>query len=770
MSSKVISRTRLRTSAALLSIALGLAACGGGGDGNGNGSAGAPLQAAAIITQPAPQSADAGTRATFSVNATGSGLSYQWKRDGKDIAGASAASYTLNDVQPADDGAVFTVEVKNAAGSVVSAAAALHVTVPKGLSVLAGRPGGAGNLDGKDARFDFHAAIAVNPAGVLYMAVPGYVGGRLRTVDLATGTAATLTTYPRDTLPLALAFDAAGNRYEMTPWAIYKTTAAGVRSLLAGSTSRNSYAVDGTGTAASFEFLEDMTIDGAGNLYAADAGSHKIRKIDPDGVVTTLAGTGRSWDAVDGVRGLGTFWHPAKVAADRSGNVYVLDRGDTMHPTLLRKVTAEGAVITLALHASDELDRANPFGDGGGALATDAAGNVYVTDASKGCRVRRVAPDGAVTTLAGSAGATGNVDGKAEAARFCSFLGPLMETLTADRAGNLVLLDTTNFTVRRITPAGEVATVAGLALEHGDEDGAGRAARFALKNTGDLAPSEFLMPSYTMVADAQGNVYVGEGDRIRKVTPAGVVSTLKAAAGIGASPHYYPGGLAWGGDALVVANNVISRVDAGGVARFVAGQPGSGRGATDGKGADAIFESPYDLVVDGLGNIYLQDVAFIGGSSSNRRTVRRKIAPDGTVTTMPAPVGEIPIAAWHADKDGILWAANIDGTVLKIGQDGKSGFVRGAMHQQPTAIARDAAGNLYLATMESTGAGEYLGTSFLVRKIAPDGTESVVAGTEGSYGVRLGPSSSLSRVDAMAVGLDGTLYLMTENAVLRLKQ
>lgn len=117
----------LRASSILLAAALALTACGGGG-----GIPAAPppqaVQLAAITAQPASQNVVAGQSVTFTVSASGDGLSYQWQRDGKDIAGATGAGYTLANVQALDDGASFTVVVKNAGGSVSSAAAMLKVT------------------------------------------------------------------------------------------------------------------------------------------------------------------------------------------------------------------------------------------------------------------------------------------------------------------------------------------------------------------------------------------------------------------------------------------------------------------------------------------------------------------------------------------------------------------------------------------------------------------------------------------------------------------
>jgi sugar lactone lactonase YvrE len=785
MSMNPIPRPPLRIAAVLLSIAFALAACGGGGGGaNGTGaSAGvpapAPIQVPAIVTQPAPQSATVGGAVTFAVGATGADLTYQWRRDGKDIAGATAAGYTLTSVQSADDGAVFTVAVKNGAGSVVSTGAALQVAVPKGLSLLAGQMGGIGNLDGQNGRLVYPTGVAVGPGGLLYLtdgAASTQGPGKLRTLDPATGTLATVRSfpaavYPATSFPWRVAFDAAGNRYELTGSAIYKTTVAGVRSLLAGSDTFDSHAVDGVGDAARFYLATDLALDSAGNLYVTDANAATIRKIDPAGKVVTLAGDGITTSR-DGRGNQASFWSPLRLAVDRAGNVFVVEA--SYEKGALRKVAPDGTVTTLTPKFADgtavQLRQDVLISE----IAVDAAGNLYVTDQHEGCRIVRIAPDGAATAIAGSATATGTADGKGDAARFCSATDRNIGNIVVDQAGDLIVLDSANGTVRRVTPTGEVTTVGGRAASGASLDGKGPAASFAFAQLPIPTRTRFTTGRYDLAADAQGNVYVGEGARIRKVSATGDTSTMTPAAGATAQAQYFARGMAYGGGALVVVDHVVSRVDANGTLHFLAGQPSGGRGRVDGKGAGARFANPYDLIADGLGNVYLRDVEYFGEIGAPG-VVERKIAPDGTVTTLepttlyaPTPYG----AVWHADRDGNVWTAYEDGQLVRMRPDGTRQTIRGPQADRGlrivTALTRDAAGNLYVAETTPAGldvAAEWHG----VRRIAPDGTETLVAGTNGTAGVRLGAPGSLGRVDALTAGPDGIVYVMTENAVLKLK-
>jgi len=289
---------------------------------------------------------------------------------------------------------------------------------------------------------------------------------------------------------------------------VRRITPTGVVTTVAGS--RKAGDADGTGTTASFHFPEGVALDSAGNVYVADYGNNQIRKITPAGVVTTLAGSGEQGDA-DGAGKAASFNAPESVTVDSAGNVYVADYGNNG----IRKITQAGVVTTLAgLGAPGDTDgagRAASF-NGPEGVAADSAGNVYVADYGNN-EVRRITPAGVVTTIAGS-GKEGNADGTGKAA---SFNGP--EGVAVDSAGNVYVADYGNNEIRKITPAGVVTTLAGSGAE-GNADGTGRAASF--DNPEGVA------------VDSAGNVYVGDefNNAIRKITPAGVVTTLA-----GSAPH-----------------------------------------------------------------------------------------------------------------------------------------------------------------------------------------------------------------------------------------
>ncbi|MDB5255533.1 MAG: hypothetical protein JWM14_228 [Chitinophagaceae bacterium] len=300
---------------------------------------------------------------------------------------------------------------------------------------------------------------------------------------------------------------------------------------------------NGTGTAATFSTPTGVTVDGSGNLYVADEQNAIIRKITPAGVVTTFAGSGVQATG-NGTGTSSSFVFPLGIAVDASGNVYIGDEG--AHN--VRKITAATVVTTLA--GSSTSGFVNATGTAASfhtpqGLAVDADGNVYVADAGNNC-IRKITSAGVVTTFAGSS-TSGHDDATGTAATFFS-----PSAVALDGSGNLYVADKTNNIIRKITSAGVVTTLAGTSGVTGSANGTGSAASF--NNPRGIA------------ADQSGNVYVSDtgNNLIRKITPAGVVTTL---AGSGSS------------------------------------------GSANGIGTAASFNSPTGITVDGSGHVYVADAS-----------------------------------------------------------------------------------------------------------------------------------------------------------------
>lgn len=263
-------------------------------------------------------------------------------------------------------------------------------------------------------------------------------------------------------------------------------------------------AVNGTAEKASFSNLMDVAADSAGNIYVADSRNNLIRKVSPDGVVTTLAGSGKQ-GSEDGKGISASFFFPAALTADANGVVYVADT----HNSLIRKISPDGTVITIAGRLTPEAAKYrdtvikldNPYG-----IAVDDKGNVFVADWERDM-IKKISPDGKMTAFAGN-GEKGAKDGQGAAATFY-----LPEGLALDHTGNLYVADCYNNMIRKITPDGLVSTFAGHALK-GAKDGKGKAASFSHPDG--------------LAVDHAGNVYVADvgNNKIRKITPDGVVTTI----------------------------------------------------------------------------------------------------------------------------------------------------------------------------------------------------------------------------------------------------
>ena len=293
---------------------------------------------------------------------------------------------------------------------------------------------------------------------------------------------------------------------------------------------------DGTGSSARFESPTATAMDSAGNIYTADTFGQTIRKITPDGTVSTVAGLAYHVGSTDGFGNVARFNFPWGLNIDGAGNLYI---ADTFNHTI-RKITPDGMVSTVAgvvgVRGSNDGPVLIARFDTPQGIAVDGAGNIYVADTFNQT-IRKITPSGMVTTLAGLAGSQGSTDGSGDAARFNSPFA-----LAVDGAGNLYLAERDNYIIRKITPAGLVSTFAGSALEFGHVDGPGETARFA-------APQG-------IAVDSAGNVYVADtySDSIRKITPGRMVTTLAGSQegsgtsdgdGIGSAARFaYPSGIA----------------------------------------------------------------------------------------------------------------------------------------------------------------------------------------------------------------------------------
>jgi sugar lactone lactonase YvrE len=347
---------------------------------------------------------------------------------------------------------------------------------------------------------------------------------------------------------------------------------------------------DATGAAAAFAYPGGVALDSAGNAYVADTSNHTIRKITPAGVVTTLAGLPGTPGTTDGSGAAARFNSPGGVAVDSSGNVYV---ADTSNHTI-RRITSAGLVTTFAGSGGT---RGSTDGPGNGArflypnaVAVDSSGNVYVADTNNHT-VRKITPTRVVSTLAGTAGSSGSTDATGAAARLNYPTG-----IALGAEGVLVVADQFNHTLRSVSGAGVVTTLAGAAGVAGSANGPALQARFNY-------------PAGVAV-DAAGRVYVADSlnHTIRRMEPDGTVLTI--------------GGLA------------------------------ETAGSTEGADGAARFSGPMALAVDAAGRLYVADqnnsrisrgtpaahppsasLTSLSGLGSTTVTLGGSVTPNGLTTT-----------------------------------------------------------------------------------------------------------------------------------------
>jgi sugar lactone lactonase YvrE len=284
----------------------------------------------------------------------------------------------------------------------------------------------------------------------------------------------------------------------------------------------------GPATAAQLRYPFHMVTDTAGNLFIADTGSNRIRKVTPAGVISTIAGIGSISIGSGGDGGPATSAElatPESVAVDAAGNVYIADYDNSR----VRKVTLNGTIQTVAGNGYWGFG-----GDGGPAtsariphpagIAVDTSGNLYIADESNN-RIRMVTPAGMISTVAGNGGYEyfGGDGGPATSAQLYHPRG-----VAVDPEGNLFISDSGNSRIRKVTPAGVISTVAGNGIEGYSGDG------------GPATAAQLKWPNGITV-DTAGNLFIADtrDHRIRKVTPAGVISTI---AGNGMAAYEGDGG------------------------------------------------------------------------------------------------------------------------------------------------------------------------------------------------------------------------------------
>jgi formylglycine-generating enzyme required for sulfatase activity/sugar lactone lactonase YvrE/methionine-rich copper-binding protein CopC len=367
------------------------------------------------------------------------------------------------------------------------------------VSTFAGASSGYINNTGTSARFKYPRALATDNNGNLYIADQGNYRIRKITSDAEVSTLAGKSSSGNtdDTgenasfnNPYGVALDAEGNVYvaDRSNHRIRKITPDGLVSHYAGSTSKVFDHVDGNSTSARFRSPNGVAVDAVGNVYVADTGNNNIRKIDINGNVTTIAGGNNPNPGSTDANGTSArFKTPTALVLDKSGNIYVCDTGNNK----IRKIDTSNNVTTIAGNTDNSSGRTDANGTGASfdsprGIALDAFGNLYVADMNNHS-IRKITPAGDVTTLAGD-GSTGSRNGSNTNAEFNFPRG-----IAIDNSNNLFVADQSNHKIRKIildyTLTGDSSGKVGdhdIVLQAIDGDGKTTQQNFTLNVSGTI--------------------------------------------------------------------------------------------------------------------------------------------------------------------------------------------------------------------------------------------------------------------------------------------
>jgi uncharacterized protein (TIGR03437 family) len=553
------------------------------------------------------------------------------------------------------------------------------------------------------------------------------------------------------------------------------------------------FAADGASAlAAVFSQTEGVAVDNSGAIYVADADGNRVRKITPDGRIQTIAGNGVAGFAGDsGPSNAALLSHPYGVAVDAQGNLYVADLGNAR----VRKISTDGTIRTVAGGGSVA---PGGTGDGGPAtgtqllqprnVAVDPDGTLYISDFGAH-RVYRVTPGGILTTLAGtgSAGFSGD-SGSAQLAQLKSPAG-----LASDANGALYIADSANNRVRRvyqgvITTVYNVTGPTGLAVSP-----TGALYIAASGYLGTQFKGMGGIPSARDVAlDRAGNLYATTGQYVRKVTSDGKVTTV---AGSGATPYFggdsspatsarlhTPSGLAVddSGNWYVAdtANNRIRKIAPSAIITTIAGTGEAGSKGDNGPAALAQLNGPRSVAVDSQHNLYIAD----SGNNSIR-----KITPGGMILTVALQVNDPEYVAVDS-QDSLYVADTGNSRVVRMTSSGLVSTV--VLVLQPSAVMVDQNGDVYVSDarrvskitasgslstvldglssprgLALTEAGDLIvadAGANVVRRLSSTGTLSTIAGTgaAGFSGDGQPASAAVLNLPAdVAVDLTGTIWI-----------
>ena len=619
-------------------------------------------------------------------------------------------------------------------------------------------------------------------------------------------------------LPMGIAADAAGNVYFTSQLnCVFKLDTAGILTLVAG-TARWGYEGDGgPATSAHFRYPHGIALDGAGNIYIADSGNNSIRRVSPAGIITTIAGTGEKGFSGDGGPATSArLSSPAGIAVDGAGDLYIADNGNNR----VRRVSPAGIITAVP---GTEIQNGSLYGvavdragnlyysdwdnnwvrrvDASGNVTTvagptaqlrcpavmvDPAGNLYIVDTWNHRILRQVGP-GIFTTVAGTGveGFSGD-GGIATSARLSQ-----PSAAAVDAAGNIYIADLRNHRIRRVAVAGGmvntgiISTVAGNGNDQFSGDG------------GPAVSAQLY--AFATAVDAAGNIYIADAlnHRIRRVSPSGIITTI---AGTGASGYSGDGGPAtaakiydpWGvavdgaGNVYIAdyANARVRRVSTSGIISTVAGTGTAGFSGDGGPATAAQIRWPCAVAVDAAGSLYILEYGNVRLRRVSASGIITTVAGNGTTGYSgdggPATSAQFDDARGVAvDQFGNIYIADLRNHRIRIvspngiintlagtgaqGFSGDGGPAASAQLYLPDSVAVDGTGNIYFTDFGNHRVRRISSPTPFQQNII-----TTIAGNGGNgYTGDGGPAKSAQVGSPTHVALDrsGRLYIAARNAI-----
>jgi cysteine-rich repeat protein len=438
--------------------------------------------------------------------------------------------------------------------------------------------------------------------------------------------------------PQGVAIDAAGRLFIADTFnhRIVRVETDGSITKIAGNGIAGFLGDGGDATSAELQGPTSVAVDGIGRVFIADSQNARVRRIELDGTITTIAGTGVGGYAGDGGPALlAQLANPSGVAVDGLGRVIIADTDNNV----IRQIDTEGTITTIA-----GTGLAGYSGDGGSAtsatfsspqgLAIDTSDRVIIVDSANSV-LRRIAADGTITTIVGNG--TGGFSGDGGPATSAELALPF--GVAADASGQLYVADTFNRRIRRIDSSGTITTIAGNGS-------------FGFSGDGGPATTASLSNTIGVAVDAQGNVAIADttNQRIRRIDTSGTISTI-------------------------AGNGTFGAAGDGGMA------------------TSAQLNQPYLLATDALGRVYLTD-------NTNNDRIRRIELDGTITTVVPSTgfelggfavdaMGRIFVSEWGTSR---VVMVDTTGTITHVAGDGST-----AVLYNPTGLAFDAAGGLIVA-------------------------------------------------------------------------